>query len=177
MKLEQENEDIESLIIKDKDSVIKSDILEVPDYSYWFSQESLDYKRLRNNPKLSTVATTWDYNDLINKPTLSLNTYIWQFSFTTTWNKVITWVWFIPKLVMFQVNIWSRSWCGQMTTTAQNSISYADWPSTSHCVYIRDWSGTLTWRGTYVSMDTDWFTVNIDTASWTTVYVNYTCFW
>jgi len=34
MKLEQENEDIESLIIKDKDSVIKSDILEVPDYSY-----------------------------------------------------------------------------------------------------------------------------------------------
>jgi hypothetical protein len=36
MKLDKdlEQENIESLIIKDKDSVIESDILETPDYSY-----------------------------------------------------------------------------------------------------------------------------------------------
>lgn len=111
-------------------------------------------------------------------PTNTTNTpKIWQFSFTTTWNINITWIWFTPKLVMFQVTIWSRSGCWQMTTTTQNAISYADWTTTSYCIYIRDWWGTLSWRWTYVSMNSDWFTVNIDYASGTTVYVNYTCFW
>jgi len=36
MKLDKdlEQESIESLILKDKDSVIENDLLEVPDYSY-----------------------------------------------------------------------------------------------------------------------------------------------
>lgn len=127
----------------------------------WFNQDRLNPLSIRNKN-----TTTW------------VNVKIWNFSFSTTWNKIITWVWFKPKLVMFSVTIWSRSWCWQMTDTwSQNSISFNDWVWLSECIYIRDWWWTLSWRAIYVSMDTDGFTVNVTTASWTTVYVNYTAFW
>lgn len=127
----------------------------------WFNQDRLNHLSIRSN----NSTAWWVFS-------------IWTFSFNSTWNKTITWVWFRPKLVMFSVNITTRSWCWQMTDDwNQNSISFNDWIWFSECIYIRDWSGTLSWRAVYVSMNTDWFTINVTHSSWTTVYVNFTAFW
>jgi len=106
------------------------------------------------------------------------NTNIWYFTFATTWNITITWVWFKPKLVRFtfadQIG-WMWSWA--MTSSYQfaydiNSKSQIQ----TQCIYIRNSSWTAIWRAVFVSMDNDWFTINITLAS-TTIYVNYECFW
>jgi hypothetical protein len=44
------NDNIDDLIIKNKDNPIIDIIIETPDYSYWFNQDPLDYKRLKNKP-------------------------------------------------------------------------------------------------------------------------------
>ncbi len=142
-----------------KIEVLTPEIIQVPDYQYWASQNTLDAQLALRN-----LVFSWKF-----KP--------WQFTFNSTWNKSITWIWFKPKLVMFMVNLSTRSWCGQMSDDwIQNAISFADWPWTTECIYIRDSWWNLAWRATYVSMDTDWFTINVVTANWSTIYVNYTCF-
>lgn len=84
---------------------------------------------------------------------------IWSFTFSTTWNIVITWVWFKPSLVRFSV--WDNSvWVGTgaMTSTSQFSVNYSAWSTYwIQCIY---YGNPVRARCEYVSMDTDWFTIN-----------------
>ena len=77
MKLDkdQENEDIESLIIKDKDSVIESDILEVPDYSYWASQEPLDWQFQVRNITQKQVGKKYCLTQKLSNQSIPDNSY------------------------------------------------------------------------------------------------------
>ena len=160
MKLDkdQENEDIESLIIKDKDSVIESDILEVPDYSYWASQEPLDWQfQVRN------IASWWKVKTWYS----SIPSWYTDFA--------ITWLWFTPKAIQVVAQSWNKwAW------------GYADnvwWTLTQRCIYSNSgalwesssrlfrFSGTEVWL--LVSLDSNWFTVKSDIAA----TMIWTCFW
>lgn len=166
MKLDkdQENEDIESLIIKDKDSVIESDILEVPDYSYWFNQESLDYKRLRNKPDYSKVKLK-----AIQNSSLSTISY--------------TWIWFKPTSIECNhyVASWSNwnFWYSYYEWGIYNAYTWYAWWTSSPWNYIASWQSP-SWfiNATIDSLDDDWFTLTY-TWWWTppTLNMMFKCFW
>lgn len=171
MKLE-ENETIDDLILKDKWSVIENDILEVPDYSYWASQEPLNASyQLRN------IKWWWKVKTLIFERLAS----VW------TWTQSFTWFWFTPTSYTIQT---TRTW---ITTTFYPCFS--DWAydwTTQMIRQVADWySRVLTWcvwRLLYTnqwwwttnivhsSLDTDWITLNFTTSS-EDCYLVITCYW
>jgi len=148
----------------EKIETVYPETIQLPNYQYWNSQNTLDYNiSLRNKP---VIESWWKL-------------YIWYFTFNSTWNKVITWVWFKPKLVRFTYNnswqTWMWSWA--MTETYQFAYDInGKLNIQTECIQIRDAWLTAIWRASYVSMNTDWFTINVTRAS-TTINVNYECYW
>ncbi len=121
--------------------------------------------------------------DRLNPLSLRINStawskiFIWSFDITSTWNISISWVWFKPKLVKFELvhnNSWFWSW--NMTETSQNSTSFYVWVSTTRCIDIYNNLWILNARAVYVSMDNDWFTINVQNIT-PTLNVNFTAFW
>jgi len=149
----------------EKIEIVTPEVIEVPTYEYWQSQNQLDYEiSLRNKPK----ATWWQY-------------FCWNSSRLTTdwtWNQVITWVWFIPKMVVinavyawtwWQISFW------EATSSANDFCVFLDlvnWASYNPARIIDVWAS----RAELTSLDTDWFTLN-----WTSIWVNitftYKCYW
>lgn len=96
----------------------------------------------------------------------------------TTGNKVITGVGFTPKLVRFEV-IPSNSTTvvlsarGAMTTSAQYAVAvsgsssdHSRYGTTSNCIaWVSGGSVTPSLLASYVSMDSDGFTINVTTAA------------
>lgn len=144
----------------EKIETIYPETIPVPDYNYGNSQNTLDYN----------IA-------LRNKPNNSNNPKMWSFTITWTWNIVITWIWFKPKLVQFTATNYSWwLWNWKMNSTSQYSfdLKTLTWNNTE-CIYVRDSSSNVMSRAVYVSLDSDWFTINCTYfASNTTVI--YTCF-
>lgn len=144
-----------------KIETIYPETLEMPSYDYWVHQNQLDYN----------VA-------LRNKPTWWWQFKIWTFNITATWNISVTWIWFQPKLVKFTVwdsswNVWNV-WIWSMTETSQQCMNIINSSHiTSQCIYY--WNPVKA-RAVYVSMDTDWFTINC-TYFWANSYVLYECYW
>ncbi len=144
-----------------KIETIYPDTIPLPTYDYWNSQNTLDAEvSLRN------LSTGWQF-------------YIWSTTITATWDIVVTWVWFTPKLVKFTVcsgtwNTW-EVWIGSMTSTSQQCVNV--WNSVyigTQCIYY--WSSwSVKARAVYVSMDSDWFTINC-TYYANTTYVTYECY-
>ena len=104
---------------------------------------------------------------------------VWQFklgsfTITATGNISVTWVWFKPKMVRFDVcDQLTSAWTWVITTTNQYAINFALWAQiTSQCIYYWSWVKA---RAVYVSMDNDWFTINC-TYFANNTYVNYTAF-
>lgn len=103
--------------------------------------------------------------------------FISSFNITSTWNISISWVWFKPKLVKFELvhnSSWFWSW--NMTETSQNSTSFYVGVSTTRCIDIYNNLWVLQARAVYVSMDNDWFTINVQNIT-PTLNVNFTAFW
>lgn len=96
-----------------------------------------------------------------------------------TWNQSITWVWFQPSFVTIQA-VYAAS-AGQL------SFWHASSSADDVCVFISTWAWWAAsynnariidvWssRASFVSMDSDWFTINW-TSSWVTVDFIYQCF-
>jgi hypothetical protein len=144
-----------------KSEIVYPEVIDMPSYNYGNWQNTLDaWLALRN------FSTWWKMK-------------IWHFTITTTWNISITGVWFKPKLVKFSVcNNSNWTWIWAMESTAQFAIdlnSKSDLQS--QCIYYRDAWWTVITRAVYVSMDSDWFTINVTFHSWYTTSVNYECFW
>lgn len=130
--------------------------------------------------------TPWDYSYGFGQPKLSpesirtkswwVNSAIWSFSFNSTGNVSVTWLWFTPKSVQFYFCDAGGTWYGQgwMTNTAQFAFDIINSKSqiTTQCIYIRNGSGTAIGRAVYVSMDSDWFTINV-TVAWATINVSW----
>jgi len=103
---------------------------------------------------------------------------LWSFTITATWDIVVTWLWFKPTSVRFDVcdQVWLswRTWTWVMTSTQQYAINNSlSTQITSNCLYYWD---PVKARLIYVSMDSDWFTVNCSYFA-NTSYVNYTAMW
>jgi hypothetical protein len=133
----------------------------LPSYDYWRSQEPLDYTLLRNKPTFSAINTP----------------KIWYFTFASTWNITITWIWFKPNLVKFTFcdQVWWM-WVWAMTWTYQYAFDInSKTQIQSQCIYIRNSWWSAIWRAVFVSMNADWFTIDITLAT-TTIYVNYECY-
>ena len=120
--------------------------------------------------------------------------FIGQISAATlgsTGNKAITGVGFTPKLVRFHVQFTASSSIaavatGAMTAAAQHyeaastttagTTEFARNSGTSNCIgYVSAGSSTLVLACTYVSMDSDGFTINVGTAS-SSFAVEYECY-
>jgi len=144
----------------EKIETVYPETIQLPNYQYWNSQNTLDYNiSLRNKP----VIESWQF-------------YIWNTTITSTGNKSITGVWFKPKIVRFIVwdNVWNPSYVSiwAMTTQWQYAMNFQTSAcDNGRCIHL--W--TKCWA-VYVSMDTDWFTINCN--YWTnTAYVTYECYW
>lgn len=125
----------------------------------------------------------WFWDKRLTNTNVRLNSWwwnfkIWYFTFNSTWNISITWVWFKPKWVIF--NYTNQAWViGNWAMDWTSQYWYEDnlWTQIqTECIYIRNSWWAAIWRAVYVSMDNDWFTINATLAS-TTIYVNYIAFW
>jgi hypothetical protein len=152
MKLDQDlsPESIDDLIVKERDSDFVIDTLEIPDYSYGYNNESLDYNRLRNKPSWwGWLVKTW-YASIPG----------WYTDFA------ITWVWFTPKALHITVQTsgkaaWWFAHTDGTSITQWCTYSPGSWFSYSNIRLFRfDW--TNVWL--LVSFDADWFTVKSDLA-------------
>ncbi len=101
---------------------------------------------------------------------------LWYFTFNSTWNITISWMWFKPSLVQFFYTDqawWFWQWA--MTTNYQFALDIL-WSWTeiqTECIYLRNAWGTAIARVEKVSLDNNWFTINVTYAPWTTIRVNY----
>jgi len=150
----------------EKIDLIKPEIIQTPDYSYWVNQEPLDFNKLKNKPSSWWLFYTW---------TFTRNSW-------STWNQSITWIWFKPKLLKIHwvVILLNTSMCwGSTDWTNPNSISYNfNWWSLystyqTTLIHLDIWAMT---RWTLASFDTDWFTINWSVIN-SNVRVNFECFW
>lgn len=115
--------------------------------------------------------------EVLNKPTWWSNIKIWYFTFNATWNITITWVWFKPNLVKFTFcdQVWWM-WVWAMTWTYQYAFDFnSKTQIQTQCIYIRNSWWTAIWRAVFVSMNNDWFTIDITLAT-TIIHVNYECY-
>jgi hypothetical protein len=140
-----ENIDIDELI--KNQWVIKSPVLNTSNYDYWVNQNTLDYNiALRNKP------TVW-----------GTSYYMWNGTITATWNKVITWIWFKPKLVEIICNnssTWFCHWFWNWTSEYCNYYDAWAWLITTRIINFRN-SWITVCQANLSSLDTDWFTINV----------------
>lgn len=119
-------------------------------FLYWKSIEKLKQKQIEGN--------------------LWLRTKIWHFTITATGSKVITGVWFTPKTVQFfytDQTGWSGAGWMDWTTQFWHDYMGSGSSSQTECIYLRDAGWTAICRATYTSFDSDWFTINVTTNTWT----------
>ncbi len=99
-----------------------------------------------------------------------------NFTFNSTGNISVTGLWFTPTLVTFSYTDNSSGMGnGAMSSTSQWAFDVnSKTNTTSQCIYIRNGAGTAIWRAVFVSMDADWFTINVTTATGANISVCYT---
>ena len=71
---------------------------------------------------------------------------------------------------------WYWTWAMEETAVYWFDVLWVPSQITTQCIYIRNSWWTAIWRAKFVSMDNDWFTINLILAS-TTIYVSYIAFW
>ena len=158
-----QNDTIDSLLRKGQDNIMTNDVIQVPDYRYWGSQEQLDaWFQIRNLSKNTWYTYAW-----------------WLFNINTNWDITITWVWFIPKLIKFtaiysswissSMSIWTYfNWVNNCVVLYDQR---ADYSNNSRC--FRLWWTNWLWR--VLSVNRDWFILNV-TNPWLISYtVLYEC--
>lgn len=138
----------------EKIETISQEVVQVPDYQYGLSQNTLDANiALRNNASTSKIA-------------------VWSFIITGTGIISITGLWFKPSVVRFDVcDQISSVWTWVMTANWQYAVNFAlGTQITTQCIY---YGNAVKARAIYVSMDSNWFTINCTYFAVNT-YVNFT---
>lgn len=130
--------------------------IQVPDYSYGNSQDTIDWavsvRNITAPPKFAILAGTYP---------------------ASTWNFSITWVWFQPVSIkltsMFaggtQSTWFAKDWVFEYVYSSSASTAWRWDYQSSEIVRIYDntlWVNTI-WA--MVSFDTDWITINLNTAT------------
>ena len=152
----------------EKIETISQEVVQVPDYQYGLSQNTLNA-----NIALRNVSSWWNY-------------YASHTTFATTWVKTISWVWFIPKHIKFIAFIsWTNQWgsdgyynngnvyCRYTYVTGWNSVYW--WVGYSiYCYSQYSWWNVSI--ATTVTPIADWFTINVTNVSWWAISLLYECF-
>lgn len=149
----------------EKIETIYPETIELPNYQYWQSQNTLDYDlALRNKPSWWWQIKTWILANI-----------------NTNWSIVVNTVWFLPKLIKFTaiysnwassaISIWH--YCNGVNNSVVSYENAADFSSNSRC--FRLWWTNWLWRVTAV--DNTWFTLNVSNSWWISYTVLYECFW
>lgn len=136
---------------------VKQEELQIPNYQYGNSQNTLDYNiALRNKPSSWTPV-------------------IWSLSISSLWNVNVS-LWFKPSLVTFTSICSSGWWTWAATELSQfwmdnRSFTIID----TQCVYMRNTWWTAVHRTEFTSMDATWFTLNciLATETATVRYIAY----
>lgn len=152
----------------EKIETITPEVIETPNYDYWYSQNTLDYDvALRNKP-------SWGW---ANVKTLIFN------RLSTVWTGVqsFTWFWFKPT------NYTIQAWYNWLASNIEFSVWWYDW-TTEQCMYIdsgsswtsnyslrvKDWTNRTS--ALFSSFDTDWITLNFNFSD-ININLMITCFW
>jgi hypothetical protein len=140
--------------------------------------ESIRWAKLS---KLSDVLLTWlSIWDILQWSWTKWVNWDWSLFYTgyreninSTWNIVITGVWFTPKIILFIAGAYyswedllSWGYYNPLTTRTNVSLYYTNTATThisidiSDSIYLDSWWWNQS-RARWVSMDTDWFTINV----------------
>lgn len=105
----------------EKIETIYPETIQVPNYDYGASQNTLDYDiALRNKPTI---------------PTQNIPKY-WIFTINNSWTKTITWVWFTPTIIIIKAT-------QSNSDRPVNSDWLSDWTNQScHYIYHNSWWAT-----------------------------------
>lgn len=148
---ELENESIDQLILKDKWSVFENEVLEIPDYSYWASQEPLNASYQIRNIKW------W-----------SKTLYFTKLASAWTWIVNYTWFWFTPTAYIIQAWYkWALSWT---STSYCTNFWWVIWwfyqypwyqnENTLRAIVIWNAWATITTRANFSSFIPDWIALD-----------------
>jgi len=141
----------------EKIETIYPETIQTPDYSYWTNQNTIDWQIAIRN--LSTW--WWKY-------------FTWFIQLSTAWTFTIAWVWFIPKMIKFDV-IWTGMSWGSWYNWNNRCIAYYSWAtldySNSRCFRLT----SSDWLWYIESVNSDWFVLNYNW--WTTANIQYQCYW
>lgn len=143
---------------------LEIETIEVPEYNYGQSQNTLDYnKAIRNKPEQSG----WKYK-------------VWSFDITSAWYLTISWVWFRPKYLEIEwiYGWWYTKWKTDWTTTNSiilDTIINTNTRYTSEIIRMRNnWTTILVTN--FDSFTDDWFIINTTYYS-ASVNCTYTAIW
>ena len=110
------------------------------------------------------------------------NIYVWNVTYTTTWVKTVSWIWFTPKYIDIKASLNSGA--------ISDGYYYNGWV---YCRYYFTWWGAgdaswniwyssyleNSWNATFTTTITptsDWFTINVFMVAWWAITIMYTCF-
>ena len=119
----------------------------------WWDWEKISWNNLKDKP---TIPTIWWKR--------------WTWSRNATGNYSITWLWFQPKVIYFRawlawVNLWWSDWSWDATSYSCRYQYYTWWNINTNSIwnlaYCYDASITAVSACNLVSLDTDWFTINV----------------
>ena len=147
---------------------ITPEVIEVPDYDYWASQDTLDANIAIRNldiPKFKQLVTS---------------------RWASTWDFAITWVWFKPKMVRIQGH---DNWGSHTEWSDWTAVDWDLWN-----VIYKSWATWAIWEDTWnilvlyldpsnnqvaklKSMDADWCTLTFTTSVWSSIRMFYTFYW
>jgi hypothetical protein len=140
-----------------KYETIYPEVLDMPSYNYGNWQNTLDaWLALRN------LSTWWG------------KYYTWFIQLSSAWTFTISWVWFTPIMIKFDV-IWTWISWGSWFNWNNRCIAYYSWGtldySNSRCFRM----DSTNWLWDVASVNSNWFILNYNW--WTTANIQYQCFW
>ena len=112
------------------------------------------------------------------------NIYVWNVTYTTTWVKTISWIWFTPTMIKIHGginggNTWYSDWYYFSSTIYCQYVYFnvgvgTVWNTTSYSSYVQIWGNASS--STTITPTSDWFTINVNDVSAGTLQISYECY-
>ena len=126
-----------------------------------------------------------DYNTGVkNKPTTVWSPKPWHTSYSSTWVKTISWIWFTPTMIKIHGginggNTWYSDWYYFSSTIYCQYVYFnvgvgTVWNTTSYSSYVQRWGNASS--STTITPTSDWFTINVNDVSAGTLQISYECY-
>jgi hypothetical protein len=141
----------------------------------WWDWEKIDYNDLKNKPTLATVATSWSYDDLSDKPSIPDNTDYCFINdrtpftdFTSDlWNTVQydLWEYTTNNTLMTSSNLWvtiPSGWIYMCAVSFNTYIAWWNWSIRWIEFWIKEWTQIIS----FDYWSSSWFNYRTFSYSW-----------